>query len=203
MHLRTDISYMLLYLPNTFSGTAFSAEQGNITSITLRIICTDQTQQRRLSWTVLSTQSPFLATFHCPVQIFQNGTLTITDAYLVQIDYVLGVIQITAVRQIQNPCLLFFGKHPFRYRLTDRQIFLQSHLFTTPPVFHRNNMSDKSRNIIGLRQDKDYLQMGYFSQFTQQCMKQVPRLRIQSDKGIIHNQYTLITQQSLCQLKLT
>lgn len=49
MHLRTDISYMLLYLPNTFSGTAFSAEQGNITSITLRIIRTDQTQQRRLS----------------------------------------------------------------------------------------------------------------------------------------------------------
>ena len=64
-------------------------------------------------------------------------------------------------------------------------------------------MSNKSRNIIGLRQDKDYLQMGYFSQFAQQCMKQVSRLRIQSDKGIIHNQYTRITQQSLCQLKLT
>ena len=62
-------------------------------------------------------------------------------------------------RTVSYTHLLFFGKYPFRYRLPDRQIFLQSYLFTTHPVFHRNNMRNKSRNIIGLRQDKDYLQM--------------------------------------------
>ena len=98
VHFRTYVSDVFLYLPDTFSAASFAPEQGYITGITLRIVCADQTEQCRLSGTVIATQCPFFAAKYRPVEIFQDGTFSVTDAYFVQIDNVFGVIQVIGIR---------------------------------------------------------------------------------------------------------
>ena len=94
MHLRTDVSDVFLYLPNAFSAASFTAEQRNVASIALRIIGTYQAEEGRLSGSVLTAQRPFLATLHRPVEFFQDSTLAIADAYLIQIDNMLCMIKV-------------------------------------------------------------------------------------------------------------
>ena len=168
----------------------------------MRIVGADQAQQGRLPSSVFATERPLFAAFHRPVEFFQNHPFSVTDAYLVQVYDMLRVEQVIGIRQVQYPLPFLLRQHMSRVWFTVCQIFLQSDFRPAMTVFHRYHMCYKCRDIVCLRQDQNYLQVGHFSQFSQQCVQQSPSPRIQSDERIVHNQYSRTTQQGLGQLKL-
>ena len=110
--------------------------------------------------------------------------------------------QVIGIRQVQYPLAFLVRQHMSRVRFTVCQIFLQSDFRPAMTVFHRYHVCYKCRDVVCLRQDQNHLQIGHFSQFSQQCVQQSPGPRIQSNERIVHNQHPRATQQGLGQLKL-
>ena len=109
--------------------------------------------------------------------------------------------QVIGIRQVQYPLPFLVRQHMSRVWFTVCQVLLQGDFRPAMTVFHRYHMCYKCRDVVCLRQDQNYLQVGHFSQFPQQCVQQSPSPCIQSDERIVHNQHPRSTQQSLGQLK--
>ena len=86
MHLRADVSDVFLDFPNALSRAALASEEGDVASITLRIVRTYQAQQGGLSRAVFARECPFLAFAHHPVESVQNDAFAIADADFVEAD---------------------------------------------------------------------------------------------------------------------
>ena len=69
-------------------------------------------------------------------------------------------------------------------------------------MFHRNDMGDELRNIIGFRQDQYDLQIRFADQCLEQSGQLLPRLCIQSDERIVHNQKPRAGKQRFGELEL-
>ena len=93
---------MLLDVPDTLAAATRITEEGDVAGITLRVVCTYQTQQGTLSGSVLSAQRPTLTIVHGPIQILQDDALAILNANLVHLDHFLALILTATIRQIDD-----------------------------------------------------------------------------------------------------
>ena len=84
VHFRTDVTDMPFDVPNALSRTSFPSEQFDVAGVALRIVGTYQTEKGGFPGTVFAAQSPFLVLLHRPVQVFQDGALSVTDAHVVE-----------------------------------------------------------------------------------------------------------------------
>ena len=209
VHLRTDVTYMLLDFPNALSRTSLTAEQTDVAGIRLRIVRTYQTEQSGLARTVLTAQCPLLPTHHRPVQFFQNRTVTVADTDFVQPDHFVRSKVRVFVRKTGNALLQFAQRSGIRLN-TEGILFTESlqvgctrHFLSHCFIVNRNYVGNKRRYIIQHGKYQYDLQGSKLRQLLQDSVQQLARSSIQSDERVIHDKDTRIRKQRLGQLELT
>ena len=104
--------------------------------------------------------------------------------------------------QCQDAGGFVFFEHTYRDARALSDVFRTRYFGQDVRMFHRNDMGDEFRNVIGLRQDQYGLQVRFADQRLEQSGQLLPRLCIQSDERIVHNQKPRAGKQRFGELEL-
>ena len=155
---------MFLNIPNTLTLTPLMSEQHNIIRITLRIIRTHNTQQRRFPRSILTIQCPMLSSLHHQIQIPQYRPLPIPYIHPPKLNHPLLLplshllllaprsLLLSHLTHLQYRLLFLLRQHPLRHLLPLLFKFPSRHLLPDLQILYRHHMRNKIRYIIRLRQ---------------------------------------------------
>ena len=158
MKLRRYVADVFLDVPDAFAAASRIVEEGDVAGITLRIIGTNQTEERTFSGSVLSAQSPSFAVHHGPVEVVEDDSLAILNAHLVHLHHFLGVIFAVAVRLVYDGLFQLRAQHMGRRGFSAGKIFGEGYLRQNLHILYFYHVGDEIRNIIALAQHEDNLQ---------------------------------------------
>ena len=89
VHFGRDVSDVFLDVPDTFARSTLMPKKDDVIGVCLRIICTHNAEQSGFPCTVLPTQCPVFPIHHREVQVLQNGSLSIFDIHILEVNHML------------------------------------------------------------------------------------------------------------------
>ena len=102
---------MALDVPDAFARPATEPEEADVAGVGLRVVGTDERQQRRLAAAVLPREGPPLAVPYLPVEVVEDGAVAVAYAHLVHLDDGLGVVVVAVRGQLAKGLLLVGCKY--------------------------------------------------------------------------------------------
>ena len=205
MHLWAHIADVALYLPDAFARSSFVSEETNVACVGLRIVGTYQTQECALASSVSSAHGPSLAFANRPVEVGEYGARTISDADIVELQYLAALFGIECrlaqvlLRQGEQPLPFFLGQGGRVWCLLLCHELLPRHLLSHFQVFDGNDVGDELRQVVALRHHQ-YQRQSCLCQLCQQNGEFVACGSIESDKRVVHDEDARMRSQHTCQL---
>ena len=144
-----------------------------------------------------------LAIVHRPVERLQYRSLTIDNTHMVHLHHLIDIIVVIVVWQVDNLLSILVTQYMCRNRLTAIKILFQRNLGIHLHVLHLDYMSNEVRNIIGLREDKNNLQVALIGKCREENLQLVTCLRIKTNERIVHYKHPRVGKQSRGKLELT
>ena len=206
VHLGAYVADVSLYLPDTLARAAAVAEELYVTGVGLRIVGTDEREQRALSTAVGAAQRPSLALAHRPVQLAQDGAFAIADAHAAEAQYLAALL---GIERLGGQVLGGQTGDPFEPlqvgagRGGERiEILLARDLRAEAQPLDGQYVCDERRYLVRPAQDEDDEQGGPACQVLQHVAQLVACGRIESDEGVVENEDTWLAQERLGELEL-
>ena len=165
------------------------------------IVRAHQAEQGGLSRAVLSGQGPAFAPAHGPIQVAQDGAVVVADAHTVEAHHLVGRVVLVGVGQGEDAFLQVVAGGGGQSG-QGGEVVPAGHLGQDGLVLHGDDVGDERGNVVRARHHEDDLQRPQARQLVQEFEERVPRVGVQPDEGVVHDEDEGACQQGLGYLEL-